>query len=347
MNELVPHVPQQYAVAEYGPSERALIRDSFARGTDERQFELFLWTARARGLDPRAGQIHAVIRKTRVKGESGQWEERGIMTIQTGIDGYRLIAQRSGEYEGKAGPFWCGPDGIWKDVWLEDGPPAAAKVGVMRRGDNDYTWHVARWKEYVQTVDEYKDGQRTDQKRPNSMWQKMDALMLAKCAEAGALRARFPEDLTGIFVDAEYNASYTIEAAENERARAGDRPQIQRPQAKSQKQLPKPATQPKPVSQPEEKPFGHDEELIEGEVVDAESPGPIATATAEADQDTEWNDFWTALQESLDGTEFDMGHVGMVLNTPGTPIGIRGWWKANRERGNLVPYIRRKLDTAQ
>lgn len=337
MTDLIPH--QQHAVTEFGPSERALIRDSFARGTDERQFELFLWTARARGLDPRAGQIHAVVRKTKFKNEKGQWEERPVMTIQTGIDGYRLIAQRTGEYEGKAGPFWCGPDGVWKDVWLEDEPPAAAKVGVMRRGDNDYTWHVARWKEYVQMVDDYDEqtNRRTGTKRPNSMWQKMDANMLAKCAEAGALRARFPEDLAGIYVDAEYNAVYSIDATERERARSGERPQIQRPQSKS-----KPA--PRPIQQPEAEPFGNDEELVEGEIVAEEAP--IAAATAEADQDAEWNEFWTTLQEALDGTEWDMGHVGMVLNTPPTAVGIRGWWKANRERGNLTAYIKRKLETA-
>lgn len=329
MTDLIPHQPQ-HAVTDFGPSERALIRDSFARGTTDQQFELFLWTARVRGLDPRAGQIHAVVRKTRVKNEHGQWEERPMMTIQTGIDGYRLIAQRTGEYEGKAGPFWCGPDGVWKDVWLSDDPPAAAKVGVMRRGDNDYTWHVARWKEYVQLVDEFdEDGRRTNQKRPNTMWQKMDANMLAKCAEAGALRARFPEDLAGIYVDAEYNAVYSIDATQREREMSGERPQVQRPRAKSQgSALP----QPKGA-----------ETVVDGEVVES---GPISAAIHEADQDKEWSEFWIALQESLDGTAWEMGHVGMVLNVEPTPLGMRAWWKANRERGNLIAYIRRKLETA-
>lgn len=330
MSDLVPHQPQ-HAVTEFGPSERALIRDSFARGTTDQQFELFLWTARARGLDPRAGQIHAVVRKTRVKNEQGQWEERPMMTIQTGIDGYRLIAQRTGEYEGKAGPFWCGPDGVWKDVWLSDEPPAAAKVGVMRRGDNDYTWHVARWKEYVQLVDEFdEDGRRTNQKRPNTMWQKMDANMLAKCAEAGALRARFPEDLAGIYVDAEYNAVYSIDATQREREMSGQKRQVERPRSKSQGAA---------LSQPKQDAGT----VVEGEVVES---GPISAAIHEADRDAEWSEFWIALQESLDGTAWEMGHVGMVLNVEPTPPGVRAWWQANRERGNLIAYIRRKLETA-
>jgi phage recombination protein Bet len=165
--------------------DAATLRQTLAADLTESEFRLFVAVAQERGLNPLNRQIHAV---KRGQGQSSK------MVIQTSIDGFRLIAQRTGRYAGQAPKQWCGADGEWKDVWLSTEPPKAARVGIYRRGFAQPLFAVAHFREYVQT---------NSNGGPNAMWSKMPANQLAKCAEALGLRTAFPEELSGMYTDDE------------------------------------------------------------------------------------------------------------------------------------------------
>jgi phage recombination protein Bet len=161
------HVPSRF-----NEEQIALIKRQVCVGGTDDELKMFLHQAQRSGLDPLARQIYAIKRG-------------GKMTIQVSIDGFRLIAERSGKYAGQLGPHWCSADGEWTDAWLAKEPPAAARVGVLRSDFKEPCWAVSRWSSYAQPS--------------NSMWQKMPDLMLAKTAEALALRKAFPQDLSGLY----------------------------------------------------------------------------------------------------------------------------------------------------
>ncbi len=166
MNELA-EVKAGLPAVTFTPDQVSLIKRTVANGTTDDELALFLYTAKRTGLDPLVRQIHAVKRG-------------GKMAIQVGVDGFRLVAQRSNSHAGT-------DDAVFETG--DDGVPVMASVTVYKivQGTRVPFTATARWAEYFPG------------EAQGFMWKKMPFLMLSKCAECLALRKAFPAELSGVY----------------------------------------------------------------------------------------------------------------------------------------------------
>lgn len=185
----------------------ALLRQVGIEDATDADLDLFFHHCRRTGLDPFARQIYMVGRDTKINvrvqlpNGNTRVEEKRVtkFTIQTGIDGYRLIGERTAAVNGDEiehdEPLWRGKPGTdydrWLDYWPESaGSPAACKYTIWKNGKRRTA--VVNFGEYAQYSGR---GELT------SMWKKMPANQIAKCAEAQAWRKAYPADFSGIILE--------------------------------------------------------------------------------------------------------------------------------------------------
>ena len=164
-----------------------LIKKTVAIGATDDELKMFLYTSNRTGLDPLARQIYFLKRKVWNKSKNAYDEK---VSIQSSIDGFRVVAERSGDYAGQDEP-----------EFEEDnqGRINVCKVKVYRFSKTGERYPasvgVAYWDEYC------------PQQGQDFMWRKMPHTMLSKVAEALALRKAFPQDLSGLYTGDEMEQS--------------------------------------------------------------------------------------------------------------------------------------------
>lgn len=175
---------KQLMVASFTKEQVDLIKSQIAPGATPDELNLFMYQCKRTGLDPLTRQIYAIHRRQR--NADGSYSMK--MTIQTSIDGFRVIAERSGSYAGQDKPVfnYAGDDRL-----------LSAEVTVYRFAADGTRYPaatgVAFWNEYVQ---EYNG-------KASGLWGKMPHTMLSKVAEALALRKAYPQDLSGLYTSDE------------------------------------------------------------------------------------------------------------------------------------------------
>jgi len=143
----------------------------------EAQIQFFATVCEKKKLDPFLRQIHLVERKS--KDNRGQWVNS--YTIQAGIDGMRVIAQRN-----------CKIKSYRRWVEKREGELyGCCEIDTEDRGK--YSDELP-FTEYAQTKS---DGSL------NHFWKQFPQTMIKKCAEESVLRMMAPEDLSGVYGDDE------------------------------------------------------------------------------------------------------------------------------------------------
>ena len=169
-------------------NEQDIIR-SLYQDVPEPDFQHFLAVVERTGLKPLSSprQIYLVGRKQKV----GRERYETVYTVQTGIDGLRVVAARTGVHAGTDDVEYQGKFSLNSNV----DAPLMARITVwkMVKGVRVPFSASVRWAEFYPGK--------------SFIWDAKPYHMLGKCCEALGLRRGFPQDLSGLYIPEEFDQS--------------------------------------------------------------------------------------------------------------------------------------------
>lgn len=166
----------------------AMIRNGIAKGAPEAEFQAMIDIAKRRNLDPLAKQIVLI--------PFGRSDDRTWQMIVT-IDGYRAIAEQTGQYAGSDAPVFTWPDPAVKTPAGKQAPDSATVTVYKLINGQRYPFSATVYWE------EYSTGKNN--------WSSMPRTMLAKVAESHALRKAFPAVTSGTTTEEEMDQAIEVQ----------------------------------------------------------------------------------------------------------------------------------------
>ncbi len=209
----------------FTPAEIVMVREAHQKLTDD-EFKVAIHVAEKRRFMPAPLGNHIYFQKRKSRGQdaAGNWIDLWKMTVETSIDGLRLGAERSGKYLGQSEARYE----------TDNYGPVSATVIVYKLGPNGQTLQFpgqARFTEYAQYTG------FGEKRRLNNMWAEKPYLMLAKCAEALALRKAFPDELSGLYTPDEMGSADAEEKAQDDVVKTVARADAKIEEQKQQKKI--------------------------------------------------------------------------------------------------------------
>jgi phage recombination protein Bet len=202
------------------PKRLKLIRDTVAKQASETEFNWFIDICRHTRLDPLRKQIYCFVF------HASDAKKRQMVPV-TAIGGLRAIAQRTGTYRADNRAPRLETDESLRDSLTNPLGIIRAEVSVFQHSHGE--WHEivgeAYWEEFAPIVDEWVDDPEAGRRRPSGKrmldktkdgWRRMPRLMLAKCAEAVALRKAWPDDLGNLYEETEIDRHQTLDLMPSE-----------------------------------------------------------------------------------------------------------------------------------
>ena len=189
MNELakVEQGTTALAAPMVTPAQLELVKRTIAPDATPDELQLFCYDCARQGVHPLDRLIHFTKR-----GKNGKY------TPITSIDFMRQRAADSGEYAGNDDAVFTGKPGT-------DGFMASVTVWRIVQGQRCGFTATARWNEYKPAPGSSGNA--------DMMWKKMEHIMIAKCAEALALRKAFPKHTAKLYEWAEMANAGVFEKA--------------------------------------------------------------------------------------------------------------------------------------